>query len=107
MCSEKGYLTEKDTNVYIKDDKGNYQLKENDTLLAPNLFVNNIYLSFGYDISIFTDDYVEIYTQNRNSYRRSTKVGNDYTEENQKEIKMRWVHLKDGKPIGMIAAAGE
>ena len=107
LCSEKGYLTEKDTNVYIKDDKGNYQLKENDTLLAPNLFVNNIYLSFGYDISIFTDDYVEIYTQNRNSYRRSTKVGNDYTEENQKEIKMRWVHLKDGKPIDMIAAAGE
>lgn len=106
LCSEKGYLTEKDTNIYIKDDKGNYQLKENDTLLAPNLFVNNVYLSFGYDISIFTDDYVEIYTQNRNSYRRSTEVGNTYIEENQKEIKMRWVHLKDSNLVDMVAAAG-
>lgn len=105
LCSEKGYLTKQDSNQYIKDDDGNYQLKENDTLLVPNLFVSNLYLSFGYDISTFTDDYVEIYTQNRNSYRRSTEVDDNYMKQNKKEINMRWVHLKDGVPVDMIAAA--
>lgn len=102
-CSEKGYKTKPDTNIYDRDDNGNLQLKDNDTLLSPNLFVTNIELSLGYDISIFDKDYVEIYTQDKDTYRRSTSTlaGEDNIAANQKVINMRWVHIMDGNPVDM------
>jgi hypothetical protein len=48
---------------------------------------------------------VEIYTLNTDSYKRSTSVKKEEAEQdikaNKKEIKIRWVHLKDGNPIDM------
>lgn len=103
LCSEKGYKTQPNTNIYELDADGDLQLKENDTLLEANLFVENIELSFGYDISIFNKDYVEIYTQDKNTYRRSTstEAENNNISTNQKYINMRWVHLVDGNPVDM------
>lgn len=90
----------------FKDSFGNdIPSKNGEEDLLPNLFVKNIEIHFGYDISIFTTDFVEIYTHNSNSYKRSTEVGNDYKEENAKEINMRWVHIIDGEPVDMIAAS--
>lgn len=99
--SEDGFKTKTMSNEYERYLNGNgYYIKQGNDL-SPNIFIDNFYLGFGYDISTFRDDYVEIYTQNRDSYRRSTEVGNDYAKENQKEIKVRWVHLKDGVPVDM------
>jgi hypothetical protein len=73
--------------------------------LAPNLFVKNIEIYFGCDISTFTSDYVKIYTQNRNSYRRSTETSKTNEGANKKEINMRWVHIGDNGPINMVTNA--
>lgn len=61
-------------------------------LLASNLFVDNLEIYFGKDISTFTSDMVEIYTKD------SLK----FMEPQSKNISARWVHLKDGNPIDMI-----
>lgn len=92
----------------IFKDRQNIDLpfKEQDgSLLAPNLFVDNLEIYFGQDISTFTTDMVEIYTANSDSYKRSTSTKEEEAEQdikaNQKEIKIRWVHLKDGVPVDM------
>jgi hypothetical protein len=63
----------------------------------------------GYDLSTFTTEFVEIYTEDRDSYKRSTDVENKDANEavNQKDIKMRWVHIKDSTPVDMVAAASK
>lgn len=104
-CSQLGYLTEPNTNVYDRDDDGDYQLKENDILIEPNLFVSNIYLCFGYDISTFDNDYVEIYSQQSNTYKHSNNIANDGLAQNRKLIRIRWVHNNNGQPTDMIATA--
>ena len=96
-----------DSNFY---DKFNVKLpyKQDDILLPANLFVDNVYICFGYDLSTFTKDYVEIYTQNRNTYKRSTDANSVDANEslNKKLINMRWIHIdEDGNPIDMVAAA--
>ena len=102
-CSISGYKMKEDgTNLYEKDEDGDYILNSNDDLLEPNLFVNDIYLCFGYDMSIFTEDMVEIYTQQPNTYKHSENSSNDGILQNRKEIKMRWVHIDNGTPIDMI-----
>ena len=47
-CSVNGYLKEEHTNLYLKDEDGNYMIGEDDTLLTPNLFVKDIYLCLGF-----------------------------------------------------------
>lgn len=100
-CSEAGFV--KDNDNYIKDDDGDYTLGENDTILDPNIFVQNVYMCFGYDISIFTDDMVQIYTQQYNTYKHSNEVNNNGIQQNRKVIKIRWVHVENGTPIDMVA----
>jgi hypothetical protein len=59
----------------------------------------------GYDLAVFNDDYVEIYTENSKDYARSTDTADteeSINERNTKEIKMRWVHIDDnGDPVDM------
>lgn len=111
------FKTETDTNRYVyypadNDEQG--ETVENSGYYIPlgdklndNLFVQNLEIHFGYDISTFTNDYVEIYTADRDSYRRSTQIGETNELANQKNINMRWVHMKDGTPVDMVAAAGK
>lgn len=85
-----------------KQGNGYYKTNEdNDTKLESNIFINNLEIYFGQDISSFQTDLVELYTKNKNTYKRSTSAEEDNIIVNQKEIKIRWVHLKDGKPIDM------
>ena len=100
-CSVNGYLKEEHTNLYLKDEDGNYMIGEDDTLLTPNLFVKDIYLCLGYDISIFNNDMVQIYTQQPNTYKHSSQTSNDGIAQNRKTIKVRWVHIDNGTPIDM------
>lgn len=109
FSSENGFLTYATNNLYDKFDingeKDNGYYQAQGKILQPNLFVNNLELYFGKDISTFTSDMVEIYTSNSDSYKRSTSANLDVAqkeiEANKKEIKIRWVHLKDGMPIDM------
>lgn len=111
--SLNGFKTETDTNRYVYypvgsetgEEIGNsgYYISVGDKLNS-NLFVENLEIHFGYDISTFTNDYVEIYTADRDSYRRSTKVGETNEGVNKKEINMRWVHMLDGNPVDMVMA---
>lgn len=89
-------------------DKQNIDLpfeEQDGNLLASNLFVDNLEIYFGKDISTFTSDMVEIYTANSGSYIRSVstdlEIAQKEIEANKKQIKIRWVHLKDGIPINM------
>lgn len=113
--TENGYLKHENTNKYqkygdnnqisegittnIEEGNGYYKTDQKDPKLLSNLKVNNLYICFGYDISIFNNDYVEIFTENGNSYKRSTNSEED--NNNEKIIKTRWVHIIDGKPINM------
>ena len=106
-CSVNGYLTEENTNIYIKDEDGNFVIDASDTLLEPNLLVKDIFLCLGYDISVFTKDMVEIYTQQSNTYRHSEKAGDDGQEKNKKEIKVRWVHVDENGPKDMVTTEKE
>lgn len=107
-CSIDGYLIEQNTNIYIKDEDNDFVISDTDTLLDPNLLVKDIFLCLGYDISIFTKDMVEIYTQQSNTYRHSEKAEDDGKIQNKKEIKVRWVHIDENKgPKDMVAAEKE
>lgn len=116
--SESGFLKYETSNEYqrygdivqsndvgdlILNTSGNgyYKTNLNDIKLELNLFVNNLEIYFGQDISSFETDLVELYTINKNTYKRSTSITENNTITNQKEIKIRWVHLKDGNPIDM------
>lgn len=72
--------------------------------LEPNIFIKNVELQLGYDISTFTKDYVEVYTPSGKSYKRSTNASDkDYITRNQKELNVRWVHVdKKNGPINMV-----
>ena len=72
--------------------------------LEPNIFIKNVELQLGYDISTFTKDYVEVYTPSGKSYKRSTNATDtNYITRNQKELNVRWVHVdKKNGPINMV-----
>ena len=90
---------------YVQNIDGELVLAENDVLLDPNLFVKDIYLCLGYDISIFDKDMVQIYTQQSETYKHSNSINDDGIEKNKKAIKVRWVHIdENGTPKDMTKA---
>lgn len=79
-----------------------YYIGKGETL-EPNLFVKDIEVYLGEDLSTYSSDYIRIYTADTKSYKRSTALETDNSERNKKNIKLRWVHIdKDGKPVDMI-----
>lgn len=95
---------------YITNDQGyreltvegkGYYISEGEKLES-NLFVKNIELYFGEDLSTYETDYLKIYTTNIHSYKRSTKADDDGVNRNKKNIKVRWVHLDKTNSIDMI-----
>lgn len=54
----------------------------------PNIFVNNIHISMGYDISKFNEDTVLVYCLNEPTYNY-----NNLTQENRKTLQVRWVRV--------------
>lgn len=103
-CSVGGYLKEANTNIYLRDEDNNYMIDKEDSLLDPNLFVKDVFLCLGYDISVFTNDMVQIYTQQSDTYKHSNTIANDGIAQNRKAIRVRWVHVEDGMPKNMVAA---
>lgn len=54
----------------------------------PNISVNNIHISMGYDISKFNEDAVLVYCLNEPTYNY-----NNLTQENRKTLQVRWVRV--------------
>lgn len=84
------------------DDKDNYELIPNKieytdidgqiytTEMEPNIFVDNIKISLGYDLNNFDNDAVIVYTLNSVQYSSSDSAG-----ARKREIQARWVHKTD------------
>lgn len=62
----------------------------NEAKMEPNIFVNNIEISLGYDLNNFDSDAVIVYTLNSTQYSSS-----DSAETRKREIQARWVHKTD------------
>lgn len=83
-------------NQDFEDALGNKipYLDDNGKKLNDNIFVQNVYLAFGYDISEFDSDKVVLYTLETEKYdATSTK------EENRKTLHVRWIHIEDDGSI--------
>lgn len=62
--------------------------------LEDNIFVSNLYLSFGYDLKSFTEDKVINYTLDSMEYSSSNT-----NEERKRELQCRWVHKNQDNDI--------
>ncbi len=92
------------------DDKDNYELIPNKieykdingepyTMeMEPNIFVDNIKISLGYDLNNFDSDAVIAYTLNSTQYSSS-----DSAKAREREIQARWVHKTDDGFVSVFA----
>lgn len=62
--------------------------------LSDNIFVQNVYLALGYDISEFDHDKVVLYTLETEKYDATST-----DEENRKVLRVRWIHIEDDGSI--------
>lgn len=83
---EQDFIDSKGEKLSTTDDLG--------TELFANLFCKNIYICAGHDISAYKDDLVSIYTLDKSTYNKSQHGST-------RDIKLRWVHVKDGTPVKM------
>lgn len=67
-----------------------------DMRLFDNIFVKDIYICAGNDISEFNNDYVKLYTTEKTTYTKEERTTNEKIPT--RELELRWVHLFDGNP---------
>lgn len=65
--------------------------------IEPNIFVDNIKISLGYDLNNFDNDAVVVYTLDSAQYSSS-----DSTKAREREIQARWVHETDDGFISVL-----
>lgn len=68
-------------------------------LSKSNLFVNNVFVSLGYDLSNFDTDTVLLHTFNSPTYKYTLNGPNNG---NNKRIYLNWIHLTDDEEIKVI-----
>lgn len=80
----------------FEDALGNHipHLNDEGKLLSDNIFVQNVYLALGYDISEFDSDKVILYTLETEKYDATST-----DEENRKILRVRWIHIEDDGSI--------
>lgn len=62
------------------------------TLLPPNLFLSDFYISIGYDLDAYDTDFVQLYSFDQPIYN---------TKDDVKNIVLRWIHLNGEEQIVM------
>lgn len=81
---------------------GTFETIEGDLIpwegLMPNLYVKDIYVSFGYDSEEFEDNQIVIYSLDSTQYIATE----DPEEDNHKKIELRWVHRDDDGEIKVV-----
>lgn len=79
-----------------KDENDNYEyLKYKDDFdgfLFNNLFIQNVQIAVGYDLGAYDSDFVQLYSFDQPNFSSS---------ENEKNIKLKWIHLDGEKQIVM------
>lgn len=91
----------------FKDRKGEFIPDIDDSegkkiVYPPNLFVSDVELSIGYDISSIAGDYVQIYTLDNSTYDRSGEPA-----VHKKLINLRWLHENELKQKTVMSPASE
>lgn len=81
---------------YDENEIVNTSYKLGNEKFPNNIFVKNIYLCFGYDISSITEDTIFHVVLNQNGKETYSKYRDENS--NQKTIKLRWVHMFDTGP---------
>lgn len=73
----------------FKDNDGNEIPYKNflGQLIKPNLYVKDVYISLGYDVSQFDEEMIQIYTLDSTTYSRTANP----LSNNHKEIQLRWI----------------
>lgn len=74
----------------------------NEEELEDNIFVNGLYISFGYDLDNFTEDRVIVYTLDSIEYSSENSAS-----ERNRILKARWVHKEDDGSIVAISSENE
>lgn len=74
-----------------KNDKGQYKQlpyknEYDQTLIAPNLFVQNCQIAIGYDLDDKIEDYTELYSSDQSNYK---------SKEDVKNIALKWIYVND------------
>lgn len=77
----------------FKDNDGNEIPYKNflGQLIKPNLYVKDVYVSFGYDVSQFDEEMIQIYTLDSTTYSRTANP----LSNNHKEIQLRWIQKQN------------
>ena len=90
-------------SIYFYQAKGTFKTKEGkqipykneisiiDSYLPPNLFIKDLYIGFGNDVSEFQQEGVLIYTLDSKLYTPTPKQDKD----NYKKIQLRWIHYDE------------
>lgn len=81
----KEWSNDGDTEIYRVDD---------------NIFVKDIFISFGYDVNEFEDNTIRIYTFDSSQYDRYL----DPPENNHKELWLRWIKKDEDGNLRVISA---
>lgn len=98
---------------FLNNDNQPIPYKENEDFLieainklAPNIFVKDIYLSFGYNIEEFEDNGLILYSPNAKEYQ---SIGEFQDPSNDKLIYLRWVHRIENGNLrqGTVTDLGE
>ena len=82
------------SKIIEKDQTGEIIYTEE---IEPNIFVDNIKISLGYDLNNFDNDAVIVYTLDSTQYSSS-----DSTKARKREIQARWVHKTDNGFISVL-----
>lgn len=67
-------------------------------LVKPNLYVNDVYVTFGYDVKQFEDEMIQIYNVDSSTYYENESE----PEVNHKNLKLRWIHKDDNNKFKSI-----
>lgn len=59
--------------------------------IKPNLYVKDVYVSLGYDVSEFDKEMIQIYTLDSTTYSRTASP----LTKNHKKVQLRWIHKQE------------
>ena len=59
--------------------------------IKPNLYVKDVYISLGYDVSEFDKEMIQIYTLDSTTYSRTASP----LTKNHKKVQLRWIHKQE------------
>lgn len=72
-----------------------------------NLFIQDVIVTFGYDVNEYTEDTVLCYTTSPTTYVSTSRPAEELSEINKKVIQSRWIHRQEDGTFYAIDEANE